>query len=118
MSQEKLKLKKNGKEEKQEQEEVKPKIGNKLIVGSEGKFDKYLKSIWLMLGDDYDEREGFFIYYPLSLESTGKQVVEATKRFACKIIDTKVEEIPTIVNGKMRTYKNVVVQIKQVAAAR
>lgn len=117
MTQEKLKMEKEN-EKKENYEIKKPKISNILRIGSDGKFDKYLKSIWLMLGDDYDEREGFYIYYPLSLEAVGKQVVEATKRFGCRVVSVTTKEIEKEVNGKIITYPNVVVQIKQVSAAR
>ena len=121
MAQERLKTKEMKEQEEVKQEE-KPKVGNILRVGSDGKFDKYIKSIWMMLGADYDEVNGFYIYYPLSLESMGKQVVEATERFGCRIVSTTTKQIEREVEerGKIliKTYPNVVVQIKQVSAAR
>ena len=100
--------------------EARPKIGNILRIGDNGKLKNYVWSIWLMLGDDYNEKEGFFVYYPYKFEAMGKQVVEeGAHRFGCYVVSTSVKQIEREgLNGKITTYPNVVVQMKQVSAAR
>jgi len=117
------KMKDENKIEKINEDEIKearPKIGNILRIGDNGKLKNYVWSIWLMLGDDYNEKEGFFVYYPYEFEAMGKQVVEeGAHRFGCYVVSTSVKQIEREgLNGKITTYPNVVVQMKQVSAAR